>query len=213
MNLRRKQELCLDAIEHSVTMAAKSYARIVRHMRLPDAEQTAEAEVMVLDAWSFVDVAKRLWSVLHNTPGLEHGNAYNAFVKAGAPLVEFRHYVQHLEDETHEVASTGGPIWGSFSWGKFNAAEKTAEIRTYVPGRLAKVKGIPVMNPAGREIHDDVDHFEMSVDGQTINISDFARRIAAFGKRLQAASKNAATRGEGDNAILILNLDSADVGA
>jgi len=192
-------------------MAEKAYSRITAYCRLPEAEENQVADAaMVLDAWSFVDVAKRLWSVIHNTPGLVHGPAYEIFVRETDCLVSFRHYVQHLEDETRDVARSGRPIWGSFSWGRFHP-DKTFEIRVYVPGRLAKVQGIPAVNPGGREIHDDVDHFEMTVGTETLNISDLARKLAAFQKRFEAALCSAPSRGNGDDAILILDLDNAAV--
>ena len=190
-------------------MAETAYSRVLAYCRLAPSETTEQQnDVMVLDAWSFVDVAKRLRSLIHNTPGLAHGPIYEVFVRATEALVDFRHYVQHLEDETFTVASSGRPIWGSFSWGLFRP-DKAVEVRVYVPGRLARTKGIPVMNPAGREVHDAVDHFEMSVGDATINLSDIARRIADFRKRFDLALKSATTRGAGDDAIVVIDLDSS----
>jgi len=204
MSLARKQQLCLDAIEHSFSMADAAYGRVIAYCKL-DRTTEVQDQVMVLDAWSFVDVAKRLRSVIVNTPGLVHGPAYEVFLRGTKSLVDLRHYVQHLEDETANVAQSGRPIWGSFSWGIFRR-DKTGEIRTYVPGRLARTTGIPVMNPAGREIHDEVDHFEMSVTGTTINLSDTARRITEFRRRFETVLPSAPTRGTGDDAILIIEL-------
>jgi hypothetical protein len=117
MNLRRRQDLCLDAIEHSFSMANIAYARIVHFCRndCPGGAGRKDDEV-VLDAWSFIDVLKRLRSMLEHMPGLRSGTALGAFLQATESVVNFRHHHQHMEDRTADVAVSGRPIWGAFSW-------------------------------------------------------------------------------------------------
>ncbi|MGI8997085.1 MAG: hypothetical protein ACR2GW_10515 [Pyrinomonadaceae bacterium] len=212
MSIRRKQDLCLDAIEHSFSMARIAYERVVHYCRQQHEDTTTPHldDAMVLDAWSFVDVVKRLRSVLQNTPGLkQRAQALTDFLVETETIPDFRNHVQHIEDKTAAVADTGRPIWGSFSWVTLDSNGKNFKICLYVPGRIAKTKAIPVVNPAGRQFHDDVDHFEMTIGATTINVSDMSCRIEAFRQRFEAAVKAALPKpiGPGET-IMVIDLDS-----
>jgi hypothetical protein len=83
------------------------------------------------------------------------------------------------------------------------------KIVTYVPGRLAKTRGIPVVNPAGREFYSDNDHNQNTVENVTLNVSEMSRRIAGlqekFGAAVMAAGQRITRSGE---RILSIDLDS-----
>jgi hypothetical protein len=68
----------------------------------------------------------------------------------------------------------------------------------YAPGRLAKCKGIPLVNPKGREFHKDVDHIELSVEEHTLKISELVREINNFSIRFSAALKQSEHSGKVD---------------
>jgi hypothetical protein len=212
MTIQRKQDLCLDAIEQSFSMARIAYDRIVNYCRQQNEDTTSSQldDAMVLDAWSFIDSVKRLRSVLQNTPGLKSTQALKDFLIKTQIIPEFRHHIQHIEEKTAAIAITGRPIWGSFSWVRLDTNGTGFKIYVYVPGRLTKTKGIPVVNPAGRQFHDDVDHFEMTIGADTINVSDISRRVEAFREGFEAAVKAALPKPIGhDETIMIIDLDSA----
>jgi hypothetical protein len=166
---------------------------------------------MMLDAWSLVDVIKRLRSVLEHTPGLTSVHTLRRFLQSTEHVPYFRHYIQHLEEKTAEVAPTGHPIWGSVSWVQLGP-DKLFKVLVNVPGRLAKAKGIPMVNPAGREFHDDIDHFEMTVGGKTINLSEVARQVEVFEANFNGALAHAKPRAhKSGDSILIIDLDPAPV--
>jgi len=195
-------------------MARIAYDRVVHYCRQQHEDVTSPRldDAMVLDAWSFVDVVKRLRSVLQNTPGMKQpARALTDFLIETEEIPDFRHHVQHIEDKTAAVAISGRPIWGSFSWVKLDSNGKNFKICCYVPGRLARTKGIPVVNPAGRQFHDDVDHFEMTIGATTINVSDMSRRIEAFRQRFEAAVRAASPKpiGPGET-IVVIDLDSVE---
>lgn len=210
MNDRRKQELCLDAVEHCFSMARIAYDRVVHYCRHhAEAHDPNLDDALVLDAWSFVDVAKRLRSVLEHTRGVKNAPALVAFLRTTEDVVEFRHYLQHMEEKTSAVAPTGRPIWGSFSWVVLSPDGSSLRVITYVPGRLAKTKGIPVVNPAGREFHSDIDHFELTVDDVTLNLSEMSRRIDRLREQFSAAVKAAGQRStRSGETILSIDLDA-----
>ena len=210
MSLRRRQELCLDVIEYSFSMASIAYRRVINYCRQHDKNSDQDfSNAMVLDAWSLVDVTKRLRSVLEHTPGIPKSDSLNEFLQSTKVVVNFRHHVQHIEDKAPSLAPSGWPIWGSFSWTTLHDNSKF-EITTFIPGRTAKAKDIPVINPAGRKFYSDIDHFELTVGEVTINLSDISRRIELLSKRFESALTLASTRvtSSGEE-ILIIDLDES----
>jgi hypothetical protein len=67
---RRKQELFLDAIEYSFSMASAAYNRLMNYCAEErELNHPKNDDRIVLDAWSFIDTVKRLRTVLEHTPG------------------------------------------------------------------------------------------------------------------------------------------------
>lgn len=206
---RRKQELFLDAIEHSFTMSRVAYERVVRYCRddISEYHDPVREQTMVLDAWSFIDVVRRLRTLLATTPGLGNTESRVKFLASTSHIPDFRHHFQHIDEKVREIAFTGLPIWGSFSWARLTLDRKGAEIFVYVPGRLAKTSGIPMVNPAGREFHDEVDHIEVTIGGKTLKLSEIYLSVESLQKQFERALKTASTKSIGTNdSILLINL-------
>ena len=147
---------------------------------------------MVMDAWTAIDGAKRLRSILERTPGLKNTPTIRLFLSGTQQIPSFRHYIQHLDEKLGPTASTGRPIWGSFSWSYADPSTNTYQIRAYVPGRLAKAKGIPLVNPLGKPHHGLVDHFTITVGDESVCLSDLVRSVHCFELSYQAALASAA---------------------
>lgn len=193
-NLRRKQELLLDGVENSFKFLSLTYGRLLDTLYRvkPDKHDAQLMDAVMLDCWVIIDHAKRLRTLLEHTPGLKKTPDLQIFLNNTNEIPDFRHHIQHLEEKVRGVAPTGFPIWGSVSWFRLLTETRFA-IQGYVPGRLAKCRGMPVVNPAGREFHGDVDHIELSVETRTINISELIRMIeylaASFAKAIEEADK------------------------
>lgn len=175
LNLQRRQELFLDGVEESFKFLRLAYTRLVDTVLsyAPDSNDAKLLDAVVLDCWVIVDFAKRLRTLLERTPGLKKTPELRVFLTSTSELPDFRNYVQHLEDEVKDVAPTGLPIWGSVSWIR-RLADGEVAVRVYGPGRLAKVKGIPVA--IAEPLH-DVDHVALSVNRRLIHLSELVRRI------------------------------------
>jgi len=199
VTLDRKQQLFLDAVEESFKFVRLAYTRLLATLEEHDTEspKSHHVDALILDCWVIVDLAKRIRTMLQNTPGLKHNEALQRFLDSTNTVPEFRHYIQHLETEARDVAPMGHPIWGSVSWAKL-LSERSVSVGTYVPGRLAKCKGIPVVNPAGRQFHGQIDHIELAHNGQVINLSDLVRCIERFAGAFSAAVSAAERVGQRD---------------
>ena len=187
MTLFRKQELCFDAINLSFFIIRSSYERVLVHCMSEQMSSQASCDLMVMDAWTVIDGAKRLRSILEKTPGLKSTPSLRLFLSGTEHIPSFRHYIQHLDEKLGETAISGRPIWGSFSWSYADQSSNTFKIRLYVPGRIAKTKGIPLVNPLGKPHHGPVDHFTITVGDESISVSDLVRSVQAFESAFNAA--------------------------
>jgi len=209
MSLQRKQQLFLDAVEESFKFAHLTYARLLATLEAhdPESPSSQHTDALILDCWVIVDLAKRIRTMPNNTPGLKHNETLQRFLESTSTVPDFRHYIQHLETEARDLAPTGHPIWGSVSWAKL-LSEKSISVCMYAPGRLAKCKGIPVVNPAGRTFHGKIDHVELAVGGQVINLSELVRHIERFGEAFCTAVSSTEKLGQRDaNGLIRFKVD------
>lgn len=212
MTLGRRQQLCLDAIEHSFSMVEIAYQRVLHYCRTDSPDNNSDLDdAMVLDSWSFIDVTKRLRSVLEHTPGLKNSAPLSEFLRATEAVVDFRHHSQHIEDRTRELAPSGRPIWGAFSWAVLEGETGRFRVGFYIPGRIAKVEGVPVANPAGKTFRSDVDHVQIAVGQLTLRISDIYYLAKDFRALFEAATKLARPR-QIKEGVEILTIDLDVVG-
>ena len=201
MGLHRKQELFLDAIEYFFQMVQIGYQRLLKDCKdlsdekITENDTQAIMEYILLDAWTIIDVTKRLRTMLQHMPGLKHSLKLKLFLNRSSALPDLRDYVQHLEDKANDVSDTGRLILGSFSWATeyFNDEKEPQRVKVLgvVPGRLESVKGIPLINPAGREFHSPIDHIELTAAETTLNLSELVRRIEQFSLEFIAARDKA----------------------
>jgi len=201
VDLKRRQELFLDTAELSFEFVGCTYSRLLETFRRCDLEHpdSSSPNERMLNAWGIVDHAERLREILEHTPGLKQTDTLRCFTrKLRGSVKPFRDHFQHMEEKAARIASSGFPIWRSLSWCKA-VSEKTLHIGTFIPGRLAKCKGLPIVNPLGRAFHGDVDHVELSVGQDTINLSELCREIERFGTAFGAAVSTATSIGERDS--------------
>lgn len=200
MNLKRQQELCLDGIDTSLTMVMITYSRLcqaVLQYCQPTSQSDSTSDIqnlILLDAWSLIDITNRLRVLVRRTPGLKHNAPVELFLRATEDVEKLRHFVQHLDGEVMRLAETGWPIWGSLSWiWASPEMQKKGEVAVaiIIPGRLAKSKGYPMVNPLGKRIHGPVDHICLSAADITVNLSEITRTSILFRNRLKAALERA----------------------
>lgn len=199
MSLERKQQLFLDAIEASFKFVSLTYARLIETLEAYDPASLGvqHPDALILDCWVIVDLAKRLRTLLSGTPGLHNNTELKRFLNVTGPVLNFRHYIQHLEEKPTDLAPTGHPIWGTVSWARLKSDKKVL-VYSYVPGRLATCKGISVVNPVGRIFHNEIDHVELAMNGPLINLSKLVRNIEKFSAAFCEAVTSAEKSGQRD---------------
>ena len=200
MTSRRRQELFLDGIELSIEMALIAYGRlratIANHTTKGESQQEEPPESsltsqMLLEAWSIVDSVNRLRVLIQHTPNLKKTPAVVSFLKGTEPATTLRNFVQHLEEKALEVAKTGKPIWGSLSWvwaTPSDLEQNRFRIVIFIPGRLAKSKGHPMVNPIGKRFAPPVDLISLTAAETTVNLSQMVQMVERFKNRYENAS-------------------------
>lgn len=123
MDLSEKQILLLDGIRFSADMASIAHDRLWR--KLGDIEAKGEkattfdiAEAM-LDAWSIVDAAHRIYDAIESFPGLPKKSIWRKLAERRlSEANSFRNAWQHLTDnETLEATvDLRGQVWGAVGW-------------------------------------------------------------------------------------------------
>jgi hypothetical protein len=219
-NSARRQELFLDGIELSIEMALIAYERlrvtITKHTTEKQNQQTESSLTtqMLLDAWSIVDSVNRLRVLIQHTPNLKkNAPGIVSFLKGTETITTLRHFVQHLEKKANEVAKTGKPIWGSLSWiwaTLSDLEEKRVWVRTFIPGRLAKSKGHPVVNPVGKMVVPPVDHINLTAAETTVDLSQIIEVVKRFKSRYEKALSNTHTKQSSDEEAtlpIVVDLD------
>ncbi len=193
MDISRRQELFFDGIEISVEMAKVCYSRLYNDI-LEYSKNSAEKKdqpitqsTILLDSWSLIDLLNRLRILITQTPGLKKTTFVKAFLQKLNSIEFYRDFVQHINGEIPKVEDSGWPIWGSLSWvyaPREALEQKLVFSLTMIPGRLAKCKGVPVVNPAGKKLQFPVDHISLSISSsQTVNLSEIYGSTIIFGDK------------------------------
>lgn len=204
----RAQVLYLDGIDESLSMAEIAYERLRANLLTYDSA-TQRPSAILLDAWSIVDVLNRLRALVP-CPGMQNTPAVKALLMALGPIEEPRNAVQHLHNrEIRKIADTGRPVWGTLSWVVPPSEEGgKGVIGGLYPGTLAPVKGMPLVNPAGRECERPVGLVTLTAADQTICLSELVAAARRFGERLARAMDDAfAAPAPAAGANIPLNVD------
>ena len=112
MTTYRKQALFFDAIEFSFRMVQVVYQRLLQTcMKFSEEEIQNNSidrpiEILMLDAWSIIDITNRLRTMLEKMPGLKHSTNYTLFMKKTKEIPDLRNYIQHLAEKTFKVINS-----------------------------------------------------------------------------------------------------------
>jgi len=223
--LPRVQVLYLDAIEESFRMSSVSYERLQESLvewmssrpaaeasvwRSSDGRSRLQAEIL-LDVWSLVDVLNRLRVMVDSMPGLRKSSpGVKSLLHALGPVEKLRNAVQHLYEQAHTIAETGHPIWGSLSWAKppVKSGDMLQAV-AFVRGTLARVKGIPVVNPVGRRCEYPVGLIELTAAGETLSLSDMVAAVLRFADRFERAANAALSDPPKDGTRIVFDVDAS----
>lgn len=127
----------------------------------------------IVDAWSLVDVHKRLRDLLHQWPGIRKKDwpQIGDYCRRSAGVTELRNCVQHLNNALVQLDETNHRAWGSIAW-LARSAYDADNHRSYVllPGAIRGGNyGLLCVAPSAPTY--DLGHIVLSFMNLKINLS------------------------------------------
>jgi hypothetical protein len=192
--LDRRQVVVLNGIGTSIDMTEVAYRQLQavlrEHNRVDGQGPGRPATIHALTtAWTIIDTANRLRTLVGHLPGLKHGPAVESLMMTLKQVVPLRNAIQHLDGEIDRLPADGRPIWGSISWANFESPEaKRGQVGLLVPSTLGPDFTTPLVNPVGRTFEIPIGLVELTAAGSTVSLSDVADAVRRFGGRLERAA-------------------------
>lgn len=122
-SLERHQALSIDAIRFTLEMIDVAYGRLLYILDniIPNDEATLDSQPMAVtftDTWSLIDSIYRLRQLIKIMPGVKHKELpeLQIFLKKTETVENFRHRMQHLNNDIKKLAALNEPAWGYMSW-------------------------------------------------------------------------------------------------
>jgi hypothetical protein len=173
----------LNGLRYAFDMADVSYRRLLVGLGLYGTGGDKQGDLMthvLVDAWGFVDSVDRLRDIAeHGLGGLADDSEAEL-----RPYRVIRNHVQHLRERLLDPKQALMVEWGTLSWFVLEDELGNGTIHAIVPGAMSKRPNVPLVNPAGRMLHGDLDLVQLSAFGDTVNLSDTYRFLTVMAERI-----------------------------
>ena len=191
--VEEKSIIYLDAFMHNARMIDVMFTRINQLLinNNIDINQDGISELLMIDAWGIVDCFFRIKKILHVIPGVKKKEIwFQVFIRKISSVEDFRHYIQHLDQELPELVKNKNPIAGYLCWLKVIKVKKEVEIGTLVPGRI-KPKKLRLINPCDKAIYGDkIDRITLFFGDNDLDLSELCRALFSFVSSLEEYLEN-----------------------
>jgi hypothetical protein len=196
------QVMFLDGIRYSAEMLVLAYGRLVpelEHIALASQNDVSPGsrvyEAVMLDAWSVVDSANRLRTLLEGMRGIRRTPGMELFIRQLAPAEDLRNAVQHLRSEI--PGATDEITWGSIAWVHAPTPDaRQVQSLVLIAGSPRETER-PAINPAGnQEVTVPVGAIELTGFGHSVSLTRIYLRLLEFAPAFEQALRAAfANRG------------------
>lgn len=187
IKIDEKRRLFLEGILFIVDSIDKRYESI-KVLLKPDAPAMDDA---IRDAWVIVDNLYRLKLVINSAPGLDKSTpSYQLVIRKLSPVEPLRHFIEHYNGSLEQIYKDIKPIVGHLGYLKLLEDQKIGSVFA-IPGSIRKFQGLGMVNPAGKQIRDNIDHITLYLGNDFVDISDIYYHLDIFVKDLESyISKN-----------------------
>ncbi len=120
--LNRREALFIDGIRFTFEMIDVAYVRLLYILeQITIDEPFRKAHPMAeafMEAWSIIDSIHRLRCLINQIPGIKQKELPHRkiFLNKTKDIEEFRHTIQHLNNDIAKLADQNEPAWGTLSW-------------------------------------------------------------------------------------------------
>jgi hypothetical protein len=191
-NLNPRQRLFFDAIRYSIAMLDVAYLSLHRllvqaselQIQASDDEDGVDLRLFLprvfLDAFSVVDMANRLWTLLNNMAGIKRTPDMRVCLSKMRKAEDLRNPVQHLSGELVDLAGQDEATWGWLLW--IYATNQTTEFHVFMalPGSLGETKITPPTSGPEGLFRTPVDQIELSAYGHRLSLTMLWDAVAEF---------------------------------
>lgn len=175
------QQVYVDAVKAPLDMIEVAFERLQDRLSRDVEDERSKAE-MQSDAWTIVDNAYRLNTLLRQFPGLkQRGEVVRAALAVFKNAEPFRHAVQHMNNEIRSTAAEGRDVWGELYWcAKEPDGSEKSHLRIRAPYSDLDRKWTVPGAPQDLDYSAGVAFIHMLLADKTINLSQVAEAASKF---------------------------------
>lgn len=181
-----KRRLFLEGIIFILDTVDKRYESIELLLK-PDAPVMDDA---IRDALVIVDNLYRLKLVIDSAPGLDKSTpSYQLIIRKLSPVEPLRHFIEHYNGSIQQIYKDIKPIVGHLGYLKLLEDQKIGSVFA-IPGSIRKFQGLGMVNPAGKQMRDNIDHITLYLGDEFVDISDIYYQLGTFVVDLESYISN-----------------------
>lgn len=181
-----KRRLFLEGTIFILDTVDKRYESIELLLK-PDAPVMDDA---IRDAWVIVDNLYRLKLVIDSAPGLDKSTlSYQIIIRKLSPVEPLRHFIEHYNGSLQQIYKDTKPIVGHLGYLKLLGDQKIGSVFA-IPGSIRKFQGLGMVNPAGKQMRNSIDHITLYLGNESVDISDIYYQLATFVVDLESYISN-----------------------
>lgn len=177
-----KRKLFLEGIIFIIDTIDQRYESLIQLLQ-PDVPDMNNA---MRDAWVIIDNLYRLKLVINNTPGFDKSApSYQLTFRKLLPVEPLRHFIEHYSQSLQQIYKDIKPIVGHISYLKLLEDKKIGSVFV-IPGSIRKFNGLGLVNPAGKQMRNNIDHITLYLGNDSVDISDIYYHLDTFIKDLDS---------------------------
>ncbi len=181
-----KRRLFLEGIIFILDTVDKRYESIELLLK-PDAPVMDDA---IRDAWVIVDNLYRLKLVIDSAPGLDKSTpSYQLIIRKLSPVGPLRHFIEHYNGSLQQIYKDIKPIVGHLGYLKLLEDQKIGSVFAIL-GSIRKFQGLGMVNPAGKQMRNNIDHITLYLGNEFVDISDIYYQLGTFVVDLESYISN-----------------------
>jgi hypothetical protein len=190
-SMDKQEAMYLDAMRFAMEMAELSYVRLCDALiKLPGESDEAQHRLLstcvVQDAWSMIDSADRLRSLVGRAKSLdEHADLKNGFEGSIAAIRDLRNTVQHLDHKIPSLAAKDWPVWGVLRWFAWTEPPHVGVSCQLLAGGHVTKRPLSMEEPRSKDEPAGISEVILASRGVEVSLRTLRDNIALFARALE----------------------------
>jgi hypothetical protein len=177
-----QRRLFLEGIIFIIDTIDKRY-ELILHLLEPYAPEVND---VMRDAWIIADNMYRLKLVIDNAPGIDKSTpSYQLITRKLSPVEPLRHFIEHYDHSLQYIYRDIKPVVGHLGYLKLHEGKKIGSV-IIIPGSIRKFQGLGMVNSAGKQFRNNIDHITLYLGDDFVDISDIYYHLGTFVKGIES---------------------------